>query len=137
MAKFVYYILFLLVCFLEYLLVRDAYIDIAVNKKGEIVNAEIKQVNCNRRNSNLYISYTNANHSIMIPYTDCLKGKYQVGDSITVRALPEYRRTQFPNSYAYGGIFIAIIFLILLLLWILARKEIIQHLSGKVDSKSG
>ncbi|HRK27073.1 MAG TPA: hypothetical protein PK239_07260 [Chitinophagales bacterium] len=137
MAKFTYYIFLLFLFFTQYLFIRDAYIDIVVYKKGKIVNAEIKQVNCSRKRSNLYLIYANSNHSIFVSSNKCLDGMYQVGDFITVRVLPEYRRAQFPDAYAYGGVFGVIFFFILLIFWILLRREIIMHFAGKVNPKGG
>jgi len=137
MAKFFYYLLFFITSLGLVLGVRDTYVDIAVKKRGEIIRAKIEKVNCHPRNGNLDLTYLNQSHFILIAYADCLKGKYQIGDSITVRALPEYRRTQLPNANTYGGIFAVIFIAILLFLWILARKEIMQYLSGKGNSKSG
>ncbi|QQS29172.1 MAG: hypothetical protein IPM47_20440 [Sphingobacteriales bacterium] len=132
MAKLSYYLLLLIVGIGFVLVVRDTYVDIAVYKKGDIVKAKIEKVVCNKRNSNLDLSFMNANHFIIVPYSNCIKGKYQVGDSITVRVLPEYRRTQFPNSNAFGvGAFLIVIVFIMLITWVVKRKAIILQLSGK------
>lgn len=137
MAKFFYYLLFFITSLGLVLGVRDTYVDIAVKKRGTIVKAKIENLDCFSRRSVLYLNINNNNHALIIPYIECKNGKYQIGDSITVRALPEYRRTQLPNANTYGGIFAVIFIAILLFLWILARKEIMQYLSGKGNSKSG
>ncbi len=138
MAKLSYYLLLFIVGIGFVLIVRDTYVDIAVYKKGVIVKAKIEKVICNKRNSNLDLNFMNANHFIIVPYANCLKGKYQVGDSITVKALPEYRRTQFPNSNVWGvGFLLNIIVFIMLIAWIVNRRAIIMQLSGKQKLKSG
>ncbi|OWY25610.1 hypothetical protein C7N43_20400 [Sphingobacteriales bacterium UPWRP_1] len=138
MNKFIYYLLFLVNCLIVALVARITYVDIAVYKKGTIIKAEIEKVICYRRNSSLDLNYLNSNHVIMISYGDCINGVYQIGDSITVKALPQYRRTQFPNSHEFvSGLIALIFFSFTMVYWIVAKNEVLKYLSGKGNSKSG
>lgn len=109
MTKGQYYAL-LLACFLiATLAFQSVYVDLSVSIKGERVKALIVQVNCWSRNSNLELEHKNANHSILISYTDCVNRKYEIGDTIVVDALPQFKRAQLPGKNQYwGGLFVGL-----------------------------
>ncbi|QQS29159.1 MAG: hypothetical protein IPM47_20375 [Sphingobacteriales bacterium] len=137
MAKLSYYLLLFMLGGGFVLVVNLTYIDIAVYKSGEIVKAKIEKVNCKRKNSHLDLNYLNSKHSILVPYESCINGVYQVGDSIMVKALPEYRRTQFSKSYEFvWGIIMLIVLTFIMVYWIVAKKEVVKYLSGKSNFKS-
>jgi len=132
MAKISYYFLLLVNLFGIVIIGRVTFNDLVVSRRGEIIKAKIVKVGCGTRNSDLDLEFENMQYFVMISSGDCKNGKYQVGDSITVKALPEFSRAQLLDSNEHIVFVILIVFLLLSIIYFLTHREItMKYLSGK------
>lgn len=132
MTKVQYYALLIGLLFFTILGFQSAYVDLIVSCKGEKIKAVVKQVNCNLRNSNLYLEHNSNEHSVLISLGDCERSKYQVGDTIIVEALPQFRSAQLPGENQYwDGVLLGLFSLILFIYSLSKKSECLPDTSGE------
>ncbi len=111
MSQNIYLVLFITFTFFSIKFFEASYRDYNIKEYGIESIATIKDIpNCGRSSNSVEVLLNNEKYILKIGKVDCIKGKYKIGDKVTVLYSSAYNALILPNAKVKLILYMSLLF---------------------------